>query len=244
MSTIVLVKAMPRTKVTTKTKTTKKESVKKDTVHSSDVDTPRRSFVPRFNVDQKTIGILVAVLALAILSVLLYRWLIVAWVDGMPVTRIGMYQEMNKRYGETTKTQLITEKLILSEAQKRKVTVSDAEVDAEFKKYETQLGSHDQLISALKMQGMDETEFRKQIRIQQLVQKMFGSNIAISDDEVNQYYQQNKQGFATGTDEANASPSAEVKTQITDELRQQKVSTAFQEWLTQAQASPRVKKIQ
>lgn len=227
------------TKKTTTKKSTKtvKKSTPKTTVKVENLDSAttesRISRLPRLKLSRKLLVILVIVVVLAGLAYLTSKYLIVAWVDGKPITRVEYYQNLENRYGKDLREQMIAEKLIVDEAQKRGISVSSQEIQTEIQKFEQQQGGADKLNQVLQMQGLTRDEFNKLVRLQLLRQKMFGE-APVSDDEVNKYIEANKDQFSEVTDQ--------IKAQVKDQLKQQKVNDNFQNWLQQALQSNRVQR--
>ncbi len=182
---------------------------------------------------EKQIVLLFVLLGLAGLLYLFSKWFIVALVDKVPVTRAQFYQELDKRYGKQIKEQLVVQQLVLNEAKKRGVTISQQEIEAEYKKVQDQVGA-DMLGNLLAQQNITDKDFRNQLKLQLLVRKMFGQGINITDADIDKYLKDNQ-----------ATQSAQTiddkqKQQIRDQLTNQKVSQNFQSWLQQAQSSSRV----
>lgn len=174
--------------------------------------------------------------AAVLLAVLGNKYLIVAWVDKKPVTRFEYYANLDKRYGKDLREELIVEKLINDEAINRKVSVTNTDIANESKKLEEAQGGADKLNQILQMQNLSRNDLSRLLRLQLLRQKLFGSGINISDDEVNKYIDTNKETFA--------SPSAEVdkqtKESVREQLKQTKINSSFNSWLTEALKSSRV----
>ena len=176
------------------------------------------------------IAIIMAVLIGIIIAV--YKYLVIAWVDSKPITRMSYYQQLEGKYGEEIKDQLITESLIESEAKRRNVVVGAEEVDAELKKVEDQQGGADKLAQILQIQGISMEEVRKQLQYQLLIKKMFGQNVTVSDEELNAYLDSNKDRFPEMTDA--------IKAEVREQLKLQKISQDFSTWLNEAKSSDRI----
>lgn len=200
---------------------------------------------------------LTAVAGLLILGFLAYKYLVVAWVDYYPVTRIELYRELEDQYGVEIKDNLITERLILNEARKRGVSVSNEEIQDELTKLEAQQGGAEQLNQILTMQNISRSELERRFKFRILVNKMFGMNAVVSEEEINNYIEQNKdqilalggqqpQTDAQGNVLAESQPgtvSAQLRQEIKDQLMQQKVSDDFTKWLEEAKKSARVRRV-
>ena len=83
---------------------------------------------------QLTIGIIV--IAIVALLVFFRGLFVAALVNGTPVSRLELIRELEKADGKKVLSDIIVRKLIEQEAQKRKVTVTDAELENEIKKIE------------------------------------------------------------------------------------------------------------
>lgn len=216
-------------------KKTSKKSVSKveSKVVLNDKTTPTVDVVndsPRLN--KRVIILALIILGGGALIFFAYRWMVVAWVDKTPITRMAMYQQLEARYGKDLTEQMVTEALISNEAKNRKVEVSNEEVQSEIKKLEDQQGGADKLDQVLGFQGMTRDELTKQISYQLLIREMFGKDVVISDEEVNQYIESNKEQLGEVTEE--------IRTAIKDQLAMQKIGQAFNTWLTENKSGSRV----
>ncbi|MBE3577077.1 MAG: peptidylprolyl isomerase [Limnochordales bacterium] len=83
--------------------------------------------------------------------------------------------------------------LLLHEARRQKIKVSDKEVDEAFKKERERYASREEFLAAIQEQGIrNEKEFRERLRESLMVQKLWesiGSDIKISDEEVARAYE-------------------------------------------------------
>lgn len=191
--------------------------------------------------------ILVGVLALAYIG---YKYLIVGWVDNTPITRIEMYKNLEERYGKDMREQIITERLILNEAQNKGIIISNEEIDSEIKKVETQQGGADKLDQILQLQNISRSELTRQIKLQIIITKLFGDNVLITDQKVDEYIKSNQNqlgllnqdGTTTTGDNSEASVSAQQRQELKDQLKQQEISQKFSDWLKDAVNGSRVKR--
>jgi len=155
---------------------------------------------------------------------------IAAIVNGQPITRFAVISELEKRSGEQTLSSIITETLILQEAQKRNITVTQKEIDDSIKKIESDLKEQKQsLDQALAFQGMARKDFEYQLRLRKLVEKMLVKEIEPTDKEISDYIEQNKDSLPKDTSEE------EIEKTVKEQLKQQKLSTKVQEWLADLQ---------
>lgn len=181
-----------------------------------------------------------ALILIAILVVIgiLYNFkslFIVATVNGEPISRISIVKELEKQGGKQTLNSLITKTLVLQEAKKQNVTVSNDEVNNELKKVEDSVSKRGQkLDDVLSLQGTTRLEFIGQIRMQKMVEKMIGKDIKVTDKEIDDYMEKNKEFIQEGTD------SADLRNNVKEQLNQQKLGDKFQKWLSDLQKNAKI----
>lgn len=186
---------------------------------------------------------IVAVVILLVLGYIANRYLVIAWVDNRPITRLEYYHDLAAKYGKDEREQLIVENLIESEATKKGITVSDQEVNSQIAQIEAQQGGASQLDQVLQMQNLTRQDLNKLVKLQIMRQKLFGAGLNISDDEINQYIEQNKTSLPE-IKANDASGEAQLRDNIRQQLLQQKVSATFSAWLQTTSNSSRVIRVQ
>lgn len=224
-------------KVSKTTKPVAKSSQKVETTTSGKTTSLKnRIKLPALKVRKAyIIGGLVVIILLALL-VYFRSLFVVATVNGQPVTRLNYIKELEQVSGQQALNTLVTKTLILQEAKSKNVTVSDQEVNDEIKKIEESLATQgQQLDSVLQLQGMTKESLREQIYLQKLIEKMVGSDVNVTDKEVDDYIAQNQESLPEGTD------AAAMKTQVKEQLQQQKLNEQVQTWLQNLQQSADVK---
>ncbi len=84
---------------------------------------------------------------------------------------------------------LITEKILMQEAKRLKIDISDAMVEAELERAiaESQL-SRDEFMRQLSQQGLGVEMLRSNLVTQQLINRMVISKVVVTQDEINEYY--------------------------------------------------------
>lgn len=151
---------------------------------------------------------------------------IVALVNNQPIWRFTLIREVEKQAGKTTLESLITKALVLQEAKKEGVKISDKEIDEELKNLETSLKEQGQdLDKLLEAQGMDRAEIKEQIRMQKTVEAIVGQDVEVSDEEIDAYIEENKSFLPEDQD------VEEIKPVVREQLKQQKMSEKIGEWL-------------
>lgn len=154
-----------------------------------------------------------------------YRGLFVAaTVNGEPVSRLSVVQELEAQNGPQLLDQKITEILIAQEARKKSITVSDEEVDEELDSIASQLSEQgqdfDQLLS---LQGLTREDIYERIRLQKMVEKIIGDEeLEVTDEEVTKFIEDNQE-FLPDQEED------QLRETITTQLRQEKIDQKSQE---------------
>ena len=223
----------PVKKVVAKTKKSSKELATKVTITESKLTESK----PRISIKLSRKKLYIfggVVLGVLLLLFIAGKFLVVAWVDNKPLTWFEYYNTLNSRYGNDTKDQLISQKLIFDEANNRHITVSTQEVDAQINTIKAQSQGDANFNQLLAQQGLTLDELKRQIKLQVMIKKMFQPGITVTDDEINKYIADNKAQYPDVTDT--------VKTTVKDQLVQQKLIDVFRTWLQNAQKSNRVVK--
>lgn len=159
-----------------------------------------------------------------------------ATVDGNPITRWELEKELNSKFADQTLDSLISEKIILSQAQKQGVIVDQTDIDKRTKEIEERLKGQISLDEALKVQGLNRDSFRKQIEIQIAIDKMFAREASISEKEIEDYISQNQDYFTNSTD------PAKVRSEVQQTLKQQKIGELFDKWFKKIREKVKVVK--
>lgn len=162
-------------------------------------------------------------------------WIVAAIVNGQPITRLQVIKELERQNGKQVLNSLITRSLILQEARKNGVTVSSTEIDTEIKKYDDNFKKQGQsLDTVLAQQGMTRQDLREQIIIQKSLDKMLGKDIKISDKEVQDYIDKNKDSLPQGQN------AADLKTSVKQQLYQQKLNEKISPWIQNLQKNAKI----
>ena len=167
--------------------------------------------------------------AVVVLAALFYfkGLFIAALVNGSPISRIQVIEELEKQSGKQALESLITQKLIQGELDKKNITVANDAINEEIKKIEARVSQQGGTLQvALAQQGLTEKKFRERVVLQKRLEKLLADKTAVSDEEVSKYIKDNKIAPSQ-----NAKPE-DTKNQIKDQLKQQKFSQQAQELVT------------
>lgn len=170
--------------------------------------------------------VLAAAIIIGALAYLLKDYFIVAMVNGRPITRLEVIQELEKQGGEATADALISEVLLNQQAQKQGVIVSQDEIDSRIKEIEDELSQSGQsLDQLLELQGVTRAEVEEQTRLRLLLQKLLEDKVTVTDEELNEAFEsQAEQKPEEMSDE-------EFKQQLRESLREQKLSFEAQSYI-------------
>lgn len=182
--------------------------------------------------------IIIGVLVVIVIGLIYYfkGVFVVATVNGVPITSLSFYQELQKADGKKTLNNIISKMLVMQEAQKRNLKVADSEVKSEIKKIEETVTKQGQKLDTLLVaQGMTRADLEERIRLQKLVDKMISKDVNITDTEINDFISKNQASIPEG-----ANP-ADTKEQVRQQLKQQKYDLQFQKLLDDLQKKAKIK---
>lgn len=166
--------------------------------------------------------IIVAIIILLIIAVRYKQLFVVAMVNNNPITTWQLNQVMQQSYGKQTLDQIITETLLKNEAQKRNITVTQDEINQELQNVEASLGGFVTLDEALEQQGMTKKDLEDQVKLRIMVKKLVDDNVVVSDGEVEEYMEANKEYIQEGAD------PEQTRNDIRNYLKEQKVNEEIQ----------------
>lgn len=180
--------------------------------------------------------LLIVILVLVLVLGLVYfsrRYLIAATVNGKSISRLDVLKKLEKQGGKKILETMITQALIQQEAEKRKITISQKDIDAEMKKIEANVSSQGSTLDqALQNQGMTKNDLTEEIKIQLMLQKMTGNDIKVSDKEIDDFISANKnqQGF-----------DKEIpRDQAAAQLKQQKLQQKIQSFVSDLKSKAKI----
>lgn len=160
---------------------------------------------------------------------------IVASVNGRPISRWALISNLEKQYASTALENMTLKLLVEQELKKAGVSVSKEEMDAEIAKIEDQLSAQGQnLDDLLKAQGLTRKEVGEQLSLSKGLEKLLADKIVVGDDEVKAYFDKNKE--AIGAD----SKLEDVAENIKSQLQQQKLVKAQQDWFAEIKKTAKV----
>ncbi|MGI8386042.1 foldase protein PrsA [Robertmurraya sp. P23] len=145
------------------------------------------------------ITIVTALVGLAIIAGILLstKDSVVAKVGETSISEDELQQSLLDQYGADALDVLITNKLIELEADKQKITVSDEEVEEELATLAESYGGETALEEAVVASGSTMDDVRDDIINYIKTEKLLEPRIEITDEELQTYFDENKDTFAT-----------------------------------------------
>lgn len=178
------------------------------------------------------------IIGLLVLVVVLWKfkgYFIAATINGAPISRFELNNQLTRRFGQQTLENLINERLILSAARQKGIFITSDEIAGRVKQVEERLAGQTTLVEALKAQGLTDSMFKRQIEIQISIEKMFEKDATVSAKDIDDYVKNNSAFYKESTD------PAKVRTEVEANLKQQKISELFDPWFAEIRKNASVK---
>lgn len=160
---------------------------------------------------------------------------IVASVNGKPITRLALIRNLEQQSASAVLENLTLKMLVEQELKKAGVEVTDEEMEAEITKIEDQLSSQGQnLDDLLRAQGLDRAEVKEQLALSKGLEKLLADKVSVTEDEVVAYFEENKEFMGVMTLD-------EVRADIETQLKQEKLQAEQQKWFAEIKNSANIK---
>lgn len=181
---------------------------------------------------------LIIVLAVFCLTLFLFNYkhlFVVALVNNRPITRLALVRELEKQTGQQVLDTLITKSLILQEADKQNIRIGPERIEEKMKEIEEQVKSQGaDLDTLLQEQGQTRKSLGEEIRIQLIVEEILGKDIEVTEAELQNYFEENKEFL--GEDAS----FEEMKEDLREELKQQKTNERITSWLEELRQNAKI----
>ncbi|MCR8848034.1 peptidylprolyl isomerase [Rossellomorea sp. SC111] len=120
----------------------------------------------------------------------------VAKVGSETISKEDLYTTLVDQYGDGALDTLIAEKIVKLESEKKDLTVKDSEIKKELEKIKGQYDSEEAFNEALASSGSDLDSVKENIKTYLLTEKLLKDRIKITDDQIKEYFEANKDTFA------------------------------------------------
>ncbi|MGE7114284.1 peptidylprolyl isomerase [Lysinibacillus sp. NPDC047702] len=153
----------------------------------------------------------------------------VAKVDGEKILQTELDDALHEQYGTEVLETLITNKMVELEAKKLGLTVSEDSIQSEYEEIMESYGGEEALQKALEANGLTEESVRENIRMYQLTKNVIATGIDITDEEVAQYFDNNKESYRQQEEVVASQILLEDETTAKDVLKKLKAGEDFSE---------------
>ncbi|MDQ8736128.1 peptidylprolyl isomerase [Paenibacillus sp. LHD-38] len=121
----------------------------------------------------------------------------VATVNGVNITQDRLYDELVTAGGPATLENIITQELIAQEAKAASIEVTDADIDSEIDLIKKSFGTEEEFTATLAQYNMTLESLKKDTKINLTIRKILEPRTDVTDEEVQQYYDANKDTLGT-----------------------------------------------
>ncbi|MGF3104636.1 foldase protein PrsA [Rossellomorea sp. DUT-2] len=121
---------------------------------------------------------------------------VVAKVGSKSISKEDLYTSLVDQYGEAALDTLIAEKIVELEGDKEDISVKDSEIDEELESMKDSYGGEEAFNEALASSGASLDSVKENIRSFLMTEKLLKDRISISDDQIKEYFEANKDTFA------------------------------------------------
>ena len=185
--------------------------------------------------------VLLFILVLFAIAGLIYfggKLFFAASVNGRLISRFSVIKSLEKQGGKTTLDTIILKTLINQEAKKRKVDVTEKELDAELVKIESNVTSQGTTLEALLLQqGMTKKDLANEIKLQLLVTKMVSDKVSVTEKEIDEYLASQNEQSSSDLDQS--TPEI-TRDQAKEAIKQQKTQEEIQNLVADLKAKAKI----
>jgi foldase protein PrsA len=205
---------------------------KKNPVKELIVETPK--IIPKKTSKRLPLFFLILVV-LAGAIFLIVKMTLAATVNGQIITRFAVIKELEQQGGQKTLDVIILKDIITQEAEKKKIIVSQKDLDAELKKIEDNISSQGATLDQmLAQQGLTRSSLAEEIKIQLYLNKLVANDVKVTDKEIDDY-------LASQNDQASLTPSQQLtRTQASEQIKQQKYQEKVQNYITDLKSKAKI----
>lgn len=117
---------------------------------------------------------------------------VVAEVDGEEISKDELYNLLLAQNGSQVLDALIVEKIVDSEIEKKKIKITDEDIQAEIDDMKEYYGGEEQFNMALAQAGLSEDGMKADIEMNLRLKALVDPYIEISDEDMKAYFEENK----------------------------------------------------
>ncbi|WP_044338789.1 peptidylprolyl isomerase [Rossellomorea aquimaris] len=121
---------------------------------------------------------------------------VVAKVGDKSISKEDLYTTLVDQYGDAALDTMIAEKIVELESDEQEITVKDSEIDEELESIKASYGGEEAFNEALASSGTSLDSVKENIQSFLLTEKLLKDRVSISDDQIKEYFETNKDSFA------------------------------------------------
>jgi len=121
---------------------------------------------------------------------------IIAMVNDEPITKDELLAELKNAGAGAELDRMISERLIMQEASKMGITITEERLQEEIDKIKEQFSSEWEYTMALSYSNMTEDILKERLRLNLLVEEILKDRIEVTEEQARQYFEDNKDDFA------------------------------------------------
>lgn len=163
-----------------------------------------------------------------------------AVVNGETIPKGQLERRLLQSYGEDTIQRIIDETLVLQEGRKQKVNITEDKIAAEISEIEQQIAP-EKLEDALAARKLTRSDLEHQIQIQIITEDILGREFQITEEQISEYFNQNKEPLAQA---ANKTPEElrleDVRDGVIDQIRQREIANRYRGWIEELRANSNI----
>ena len=117
-------------------------------------------------------------------------------VNGKPVPKSSFDREVTRTWRLRVADRLVRDRLAFDAAAKRGIEVTRADIDREMTRRESDYANRQAFLAAIAEQGHTPDSYRKRVQVELLLDRMIEAYSTLSDQEVEAYYESNRDKFS------------------------------------------------
>lgn len=159
-----------------------------------------------------------------------------ATVNGKVISRYSLIKELERQGKDLAVDSLISQELILQEAKRKKISITQKDLDKTVENVKKSLeGSQQTIDSFLASQNLTYKDFLKQVKMQLIIEKLVSGDIKISDAKIEKYLEDNREFFPEDLTEQ------ELRDSAISQLKQVELNAKVQELLNNLRNKANIK---
>lgn len=181
----------------------------------------------------KKVSALIILAVLLLIGIIKKDWFVAALVNNSPITNFELQNRLNDQFRTQILNQMIEEKIVLQEAKRQGVFVSDAEIQNRIAALEAKFGGPQVLDDLLAQQGQTRKSIRNQLKMPIAVEKLYDKEATYSAEEVDEFIKKNKK-------QLQSTDSASQTLEATAIIKQQKLSQIIKDKFEQLKQQAKI----